>query len=337
MEDLVIAVGGAEGANSPVLPYIGSNTAATECAELARLYAVAALVRCGPDVINIDSAVTEPYDMAMRVNRSGCDGAVLFSAATFGSGKSFNDVSGASVSACKRSSKSRILAEDVCAKISHETKCSVTESDVLWQTVCPAVTVNAGYATCFEDARMLLDPDYARMIAEHTVIGLCEYFSIPYVDADEVKAYPLLGNAPTGKRGKKIKLLQALLSANGHKCAVDGVYGKSTDEAVKSLCAGVGIKFDGVTAALWRELVLPCNRDITGGTHHSKDVLYVQRKLHAKLYPTPTDGVLCERTVQSLNMFLADEGLTTRASLELIPADAVKALSKIGGGRPRLI
>ena len=167
-------------------------------------------------------------------------------------------------------------------------------------------------------------------------MGMCEHFGMPYVRRDDILSYPMLCSAATGKRGKKIKMLQALLCANGYRVAMDGVFGKATDTAVGTICINNGMTGDdGVSAAVWRDLLLLNSPDLEYGSRNNA-VLYLQRKLFGKLYKVPRNGKLDTDTMFAVSEYLSEntEGIT--ATERGVSSDIIKLISPVGGGRPRL-
>ena len=337
MENTVIAVGGAKCGKSPIMPYIGEHVYGHDFTIHATLNLEAALLRCGFDVLCLQSA--EPQDIIMQANRHNADAVIIMSYASFGSGKSFNDEHGVVVrySQGRQGGKSRVLCEDICAKLAMHKKAGVASDGTLGAANCPAAVVDGGYLTNFDEAKLACDPDYSVKIAEHTALGVCEHFGMPYVVRDDITAYPLLCPSATGKRGNKIKLLQVMLAANGSDIAIDGVYGKETDLAVKTFCSDNGAPAaEGVTASLWRDMLVIDPPDLPEGSKHSA-VSYVQQKLYGKLYKTPRDGVLGGETINALNEFIAEAGGdTSLTDNHCARADAIKFLKKSTAGRPRL-
>lgn len=337
MENITIAVGGANAGVSPAMPYIGERMDSREFTGLCKLQLIAALSRCEFDVLDIPYAVDDPQDMIMQINRNTADGAVLLSLGGFGSRKSFNDVSGCTVKYCgRRSDRVRMFCEDICAKLACIMPSTTAEDSAIWRAVgCPSATVELGYLTCFDDAKRAFDPDFIADAAEHVAMGICEYFSMPYVRRDDATAYP----AQTGvsaKRGKKIKILQAMLAANGYPLHVDGVYGQSTERAVREFAANNDIKPDGVTAALRNDFSTPIAHGLPIGSKHAA-VLYIQRKLYSKLYKVPRNGTLDSATMSCVKEYLAEtESDPPTLSDYGISGEIFKRIVRSGGGRPRL-
>ncbi len=118
---------------------------------------------------------------------------------------------------------------------------------------------------------------------------------------------------------------------------MDGIFGKNTDMAVKTFCINNGKRdCDGVTAAVWRDLLVLNPPKLEYGTKHNA-VLYLQRKLTSKLYKTQLSGALDEDTVAAVNEYLTEteSGLSTRKGGG-ITEEIFKLIQAVGGGRPRL-
>lgn len=335
MDAINIVVGGMDCGSTPIMPYVGGRNDGAYFTRMCKLYLQAALLRCGFDVVDIAGDVTEPQDVALTANRHTADAAIVVSYCAFGSRKSFNDIGGRVVryAAGRSYVRSRMLCEDICAKLCGVGECRIESDGIFGAAGCPTATVDAGYLTQFDEARLVYDPDYAISIAEHVAMGACEYFGMPYVRRDDISAYPAVGADPVGKRGKHIKLLQALLAVNGYRLATDGVFGKATDTALKEFYINNGLQV-GADGKLWRGLLALDDVPLSVGSKHVK-ALYVQRKLRAKLYDTPVHGTLDGDTVAALNEFLSDDQRSPTDDND-VGADAVKLLSPVGGGRPRL-
>ena len=340
MKDYIMAVGSADVGLTPPMPFIGKRFDGSKFTVLSRLWLEVALVRCGFDVLDKKAMLSDALsDFVLQANRAGADCIVVTSYSAFGSGKSFNDFCGATVKYPygRQSKKSRTVAEDVCAKINGIKKCTTAQSDIaLNGAACPAVVIDGGYLTEFDEAKAVYDPDYAHTFAEHAAMGICEYFGMPYLPPSPETVLPDLVHASTGKRGKKIKLLQAALCAVGYQTDVDGVYGKNTELAVKEFALNNELKCDCVNEELLDCLLFNRCKSMPMGAK-SVGVLYMQRKLISKLYPCSDSGILDEQTSTALAEFLSE----TDNDIPLLkdggaPKSAIKLLSPIGGGRPRL-
>lgn len=331
MNDLTITVAGANAGETPFMPFVGKRFDGSKTSALARLMLEVAALRCGFDIYDKHSPVTDTQELILQSNRRGADCIAVLSCGAFGSRKSFNEVHGSTVkySSGRFGPKSRELAEDVCAKIGGEKPCTALSLNNEFNgAACPAIIVDIGYLTNFDEAKLLSDPDYIHNIAEYATMGICEYFGMPYIPPSP-SAYSRF-NVKIGARGKSVKLLQAALCINGYPVTIDGVYGKNTEIAVKEFY----INNDGPSDVL-RDLLFITPRDIPTHSKHNS-VLFLQRKLNSKLYAAPESGTLCETTLAAVNEFLTDTENTKLISDNGVTKEAFSLLSEIGGGRPRL-
>lgn len=338
MKDYIIAVGGADAGLTPPMPFIGQRQNGGECTALARLMLEIALIRCGFDVSDRRAPLADPQELVYQSNRVGASGIIVTSSGAFGSRKSFNDVCGGTVkySLGRHGAQSRELAEDICAKLCNIEHCQTGMCNHQWNgAACPAVVVETGYLTNFDEAKLMHDPDHIRNVAEYATMGICEYFSMPYVPHSPV-AYKHV-RAQIGMRRKQVKLVQAALCANGYTVDVDGVYGKNTDIAVKEYAIHNGHEgADGVNEGLLQEMLFVTPSYIPPMSKHV-GVLYIQRKLISKLYNSPQNGTADQDTVTAVNEFLTEtENTDAIDSSGGISKKAMQLLSEIGGGRPRL-
>lgn len=338
MENFVITVvDDASCGTSPVMPYIGTRLEGKEIARLAKLNLSAALLRCGFDTVDRTVAcAADAQELFMRINRSGVDAAIVLSCTAFGSRKTFNDSCGFEIrfSQGRFRDKSKTLCEDICSKLwLNGMRGKVCADGYMSAANCPAAVIDVGYLTNFEEAKIMCDPDRSVSVAEHIALGVCEHFDMPYIKRDDIFAYPMLC---TARRGKKVKMLQTLMNLYGTDAAVDGVFGPITENAINRLCENNGKPTGAVTAAVWRDLLLTNVPEKLSVGARDIFVWYIQRKLYAKLYPTPVDGMLGDETLRALNEYLTETDLGALKCDGEICADAIKALSHVGGGRPRL-
>ncbi len=339
MKDIVIAVyGDGKCGQSPVMPFVGKRFDGAYFTRAAKLYLSAALLRCGFDVFDPDSAAYDASDLSVRINRKNADAAVALSLGAFGSRKSFNNVRGFSIHCPvgRFYSRSRVLGEDVCAKLYEFGAEGKILSDESGTVNCPSIAIDAGYLTCFDEAKLVYDPDFVAAFAEHIAIGLCEHFDRAYIRRDDVSSYPLLCS---GRRGKKVKMLQCMLDLCGSNVPIDGMYGGLTERAIKEFCSDNGKPIDGAaTSGLWRDLLLIDLPEIGYGSKN-RAVRYIQGKLLSKLYPVEIDGVFGEKTLTALNEFLTDSvgGGASIGKSDTVGADIYRLISPVGGGRPRVI
>ena|ERR1700730_16983063 len=74
--------------------------------------------------------------------------------------------------------------------------------------------------------------------------------------------WPVVQN---GNQGHPIRALQFLLRAHGHNLAVDGMFGPTTEAAVKAFQTGKGMTADGiVTPQTWSALIIQVKKGSYG-------------------------------------------------------------------------
>lgn len=333
MSEITVVVAGTDCGHTPLMPFVGERFEGRIFTEPAKYLLQAALLRCGFDVVDVKQPITDCQDTVMLANRISADGIVAVSYGAFGSRKSFNDVSGMTVRYSAGRPKNRTFAEDVCAKLLNQGKCTVMPDREPSGAACPAIIIEGGMLTNFDEAKAAHDPDYRTAFAEYAAMGICEYFDLPYIPREEKTCYPMLNADDVGKRGTKVKFLQALLCANGYKTDVDGVLGRNTSLAAKTFMINDEPR-DNTNALVC--LALPEYGGIRLGAK-SAAVNYVQHKLRSKLYHCALSGTLDGQTLTALNEFLSEtnSGLTATEDGG-VTSEMIDLLRPIGGGRPRL-
>jgi peptidoglycan hydrolase-like protein with peptidoglycan-binding domain len=123
-------------------------------------------------------------------------------------------------------------------------------------------------------------------------------------------AAPRFPNQSLGNRGVDVKALQGLLMAHGAPIRVDGIFGVSTDAAVRTFQAARTLTVNGqADEATWTALLV---RVETGSTGEAVKAL--QRQLNEKRRAgLVVDGVFGATTRAALLAFQRHEGLTLTA------------------------
>ena len=124
--------------------------------------------------------------------------------------------------------------------------------------------------------------------------------------ATAAKAAPTFPTQSLGNRGVDVKAIQWLLGAHGYPVTVDGVFGASTQDAVKARQTAAGLAPTGIVDdATWRTLVVRVSLGSTGPA-----VSAVQRELRAKRHlHVLVDGVFGASTRTAVRAFQKHEGL----------------------------
>ena len=308
------------GKRTPVMPYLDRSIYENEFNRPAKIYCAIALLRSGLCVYDLHPEVSDvPVQTRVaRANRAGVKLLATFAYIAFGSGRTFNAVSGVLnyYSGYSRvPAASRELAEDIYAAIvsrSLQTDgkgvSTLDDVGVLRSVNCPSALIEAGFMTNLREARLMLDPDWRKSIGYAAAIGICDYADISYVDEGNPASYPAV--AP-GNRNSYVEIAQYYLTLCGFPVKADGIFGSDTESAVKAFQNMNGLEPDGIIGRqTWTKLVLPSPSAYilrTGSTGSA--VSYLQLKLLSKLYPLAADGIFGEETENALKLFQTESGL----------------------------
>ena len=329
------------GKRTPILPYINRSFYENEFNREAKYRFLEACLRCGFNVFDVkpefqDVSITTRL---RRINSAGLTLLVTFAYNAFGTGNNFNSANGFEVfySTLNRfATDSRVLSEEIYEQILNTVSLrglgvNTLNVSVLSSVNCPASLVEAGFMTNFNEAKLMLDPDYSLQIAEASCRGVCEYLNVEFIARDNLSAYPTLSR---GSRNNKVRLLQYLLNNYGYNLVTDGIFGTSTQNAVTNFQQNNSLDIDGIVGPItWRALLNlnPTNKTIRQGSR-SSNVEYLQRKLLSKLYPISSlDGIFGNETLNAVKAFQQENGLVADG---IVGPLTWQAVSTIGGGRP---
>lgn len=329
------------GKRTPVMPYINTPIYENQFNRPTKIKFLEACLRNGFAVYDVKPELTDTSvsTRVARVNRQNLTLLVTFGYNAFGSGNSFNTAQGISTFYSLqniRPTQSRALAEELYEQLVQGTSqvgrgvSSLTDVGVLQSVNCPSALVEPGYMTNFNEAKLMLDPDFQTEVAEESCQGVCMYLGQSYLPRNNLNNYPTLRN---GSRNNFVYLLQYLLVQNGSSLTVDGVFGVNTLNAVQAFQTANGLTADGIVGNnTWRTLLVlpprPTLRQGSSGTY----VRYLQQKLTSKLYPLGNaDGIFGNATRQAVVEFQQENGLSPDGIVGPLTWEVV---SQIGGGRP---
>lgn len=308
------------GKRTPFISYINRSFYENEFNSQAKLAFILACLRCGFNVYDIHPEVQDVNisTRVVRANRAKLNALVTFAYNAVGNGTSFNSVQGIEVYYSPYNSfadRSKILSEDVFNALINETNrpgrfVGRISVGVLSNVNCPSTLIEAGFMTNFEEAKLMLNPNFVLQVGEGACKGVCNYFDVPYIERT-IQNYPLLKR---GNGGNFVKILQYLLNYYGANLNIDGEFGSATYNAVLNFQKNNNLTQDGVVGKnTWNALLNlnPTSQILRVGDKTSA-VMYLQRLLLSKLYPVGSlDGIFGKNTEQQVKNFQQENGIVS--------------------------
>ncbi len=306
------------GKRTPIMPGLNRSIYENEFNRKAKFYFILACLRCGFRVYDVKPEETD-ISISTRVARANSRGVnvmVTFAYNAYGNPSGFNDVNGYIVFYSTRGYRptmSRLLAYDVSSGLSATLSTrnlgvgTLSDVGVLNSVRCPSVLLECGFMTNFEEAKLMLDPDFQRAAGEGAARGVAAYLDVNFVEPDV--RYPVVR---FGSRGNYVAIMQYILRADGYDVTPDGVFGTKTQAAVLAFQRNNGLGVDGIVGTnTWNALNLttrprPTLRQGSRGTF----VRYLQEKLLSNLIdPGTPDGIFGSRTASAVREYQAEKGL----------------------------
>ena len=329
------------GKRTPVMPYLNVPFYENQFNRPTKIKFLEACLRNGFAVFDVKPELTDTSvsTRVRRINAQNLTLLVTFGYNAFGSGNSFNSARGISAFYSRQNAqatRSRALAEEIYEQLLLGTNqlgrgvSSLTDVGVLQSVNCPSALVEPGYMTNFDEAKLMLDPDYQTEVAEESCKGVCEYLGERYLARGDLNNYPTLRS---GSSGNFVYLLQYILSQNGYNLTIDGVFGANTQRAVTEFQTANNLTADGIVGPnTWRTLlVLPPRPTVRFGDRNVY-VRYLQQKLTSKLYPLGNiDGIFGNATREATVAFQRENGLDPDG---IVGPLTWQVVSVVGGGRP---
>ena len=329
------------GKRTPIMPYINRSFYENEFNRPAKYYFLIACLRTGFNVFDVKPELSD-VSISQRVTRINRQGLTLlltyaYNAATNES--SFSSANGFTVFYSRENgyaNASRLLAYDVSAGLGEEIPLrnggvgTLLEVGVLRSVNCPSALAECGFMTNFNEAKLMVDPDFQADCGDGGCIGVCENLNVAYVPQVYYTSLPTLRR---GSRGNGVRLLQCYLNLYGEELSVDGSFGVGTQTAVQIFQQENGLTVDGIVGRMtWqmltRQAPLPTLRTGSRGVY----VRYMQQKLLSKLYPVGAiDGVFGPNTEAAVRDFQQENALVVDG---IVGRNTWAKLTPIGGGRP---
>lgn len=253
------------GKRTPTMPYINRSFYENEFNRPAKYYFLIACLRTGFDIFDVkpewnDIAVSE---RVRRVNSNRLNALVTFAYNAAGNDAVFSSANGHQVFYSRENryaAESRLLAYDVSAGLTAETGTAdrgvstLIGIGMIRSVNCPSVIAECGFMTNFEEAKLMVDPDFQRSCGDGACRGVCEHFDVDYITSVDYTSLPTLRR---GNRGNAVQLLQCYLNLYGNALSVDGVFGQNTQSAVERFQRENGLTQDGIVGKnTWQTLLM---------------------------------------------------------------------------------
>ncbi|MBE5741134.1 MAG: hypothetical protein E7351_01190 [Clostridiales bacterium] len=308
------------GKRTPVISYIGRSFYENEFNREAKIAFILACLRCGFRVYDIHPEIQDVNisTRVVRANRAGLNLLVTFAYNAFGSGNNFNSARGVEVYYSPYNpypTASRQLSEEVYESIIANANpngrfVGQLSVGVLSNVNCPSTLIEAGFMTNFDEAKLMINPNYTLAVGEATCKGVCEFLQVPYVARS-------LNNFPTirqGSRGNFVTILQYILNQYGYNLVADGDFGGNTYRAVLDFQRNNNLTADGIVGRnTWNKLlnIDPSATVLRRGSRNSA-VLFLQKLLLSFLYPiTSLDGIFGPETERAVRAFQTENNLSS--------------------------
>lgn len=308
------------GKRTPVISYIGRSFYENEFNKQAKFQFILACLRCGFNVVDIHPEITDTSvsTRVIRANRANLSLLITFAYNAFGTGNNFNSSQGVEVyySPYNRfAQESRQLSEEVFEEVVNFSGrpgrfVGGVSVGVLSNVNCPSSLIEAGFMTNFQEAKLMLNPNFTVNVGEGACSGVCNYLNVNYIPR-QIQNYPTIRQNDTGNF---VKILQYLLQQYGYNINADGIFGGNTYQAVLNFQRNNNLTADGIVGRnTWNSLLNlnPSSVVLRRGSRNSA-VLYLQRLLLSYLYPiTNLDGIFGQETERAVRSFQSENGLTT--------------------------
>ena len=328
------------GKRTPTMPYIDQSFYENEFNRPAKYHFLIACLRTG---FRVFDAKPELQDVSIstrvtRINRQGATCLVTYAYNAIGNGSTFNNTKGQQVfygAESRYATQSRLLAFDVTAGLAQTTSQNnlgigrLFDVGVLSSVNCPSVLAECGFMTNFDEAKLMIDPDFQKQCGDGGCIGICNELDVNYMPNVSFTQLPTLRR---GNNGKSVQYLQCYLNLYGDTLDIDGVFGTQTQTAVQKFQQQNSLLVDGIVGQnTWRTLLMQKPLPLLKLGYTGVFVRYAQQKLVSKLYLAyDVDGIFGNKTQQATKEFQQENNLTPDGIIG--PLTWAK-LSVIGGGR----
>lgn len=327
------------GKRTPVMPYIGRPFYENEFNYPAKNYFLAHAARNNFNVFDVkpERQDTTISTRVSRVNGSSASLVVTF-AYNATVNVSFNSWGGLEAYYSEQNSqvaRSRILTQTIYSFLATNGYIrgngvgQLSGVGMLSSVRIPASLLECGFMTNFNEAKLMMDPDYQQLMGTLTVQGVCQYLDVAYKTVQNTN-FPVIRR---NSSGAAVKYLQFRLLNYGYFLSADGAFGPGTETAVKAFQTQNGLTSDGIVgSATWAKInnLNPTAVTLRRGSK-GVETWYLQKKLFSKLYPVTADGLFGPGTETAVKAFQTENGLTADA---IVGKSTWAKVATIGGGRP---
>ncbi len=329
------------GKRTPIMPYINRAIYENEFNFWAKNYFLADCLRVGYYILDVkpnrqDLSVSARVNV---INRAMPTLVYTFAYNAAGDGQSFSSANGIETYYSpinQFATESRELTTDVYNEAVSATGLNgrgvkTLDIAVLSAVRVPSGLIEAGFMTNFEEAKLMIDPDYQQVIGRSAAKGVSQFLNVNYIPIENDSFATLR----VGDRGRLVRYLQFMLKIDGYNISsVDGIFGQNTQNAVIAFQQANNLTPDGIVGPkTWNSINLlnPQNRVLRKGSIGS-EVKYLQRKLYSKLYPVGTiDGIFGSNTERAVKDFQQENGLTVDG---IVGPKTWSAIQDISTSRP---
>jgi len=307
------------GKRSPTMPYINRAIYENEANYMMKNYFLADCLRVGFYILDVKPN-RQDLSISSRVvivNTAKPTLVLTFGYNAYGDGTTFNSASGTEAFYSPLNvyaEQSKVLATNIYDTVIAATGrrgrgVKTLDVGMLSSVNTRSALLESGFMTNFNEAKLMIDPDYQATVGRASCQGVCTFLNVKYVPIKE----DTFSVIKRGSSGSLVRYLQFLLKINGYSVgAVDGVFGANTQNAVLSFQQANNLTADGVVGPkTWAKLnnLYPENRVIKKGSIGA-EVEYLQKKLYSKLYDVGTiDGIFGNSTENAVKEFQAENGL----------------------------
>lgn len=307
------------GKRTPVLPYLNRSIYENEFNYWAKNYFLADCLRIGFYILDVkpnrqDLSVNSRVNI---VNNSKASLVVTFAYNAAADEQNFSSANGTEAFYSQSNvyaSQSQALANAIYQQVIQATGrrgrgVKTLDVAMLSAVRTRAALLEAGFMTNFEEAKLMIDPDYTSTVGRATCKGVCQFLNVEYVPINN-DSFNLIKQ---GSTGRLVRYLQFMLKVNGYSVgAVDGVFGKNTKNAVVAFQQANNLTPDGIVGTkTWAKInnLTPEVRVLKKGSIGA-EVEYLQQKLNSKLYPVGVvDGIFGSNTEKAVKEFQQENGL----------------------------